>query len=118
MGRYEGPGGDVVLESGYKEIGDLAFWRCHNLISITLPESIRKIGTRAFHDCTSLTSINIPAKATPGSMAFVGTLWLKNLGERAVLKGILMGYYGPGGSIEVPENVKIVDICVLRIGMI
>ena len=41
-------------------IGDIAFSRCTNLTSITIPDSVTSIGDDAFNRCSSLTSINIP----------------------------------------------------------
>ena len=38
-----------------------------------------------------------------------GTPWLKSLGEWVVQRGRLVGYYGPGGNIEIPEQVKIIE---------
>lgn len=61
--------GNVIIPStvNYKSkdlavitIGDRAFWRCSELTSITIPNSVIKIGESAFDDCNSLTSIIIP----------------------------------------------------------
>ncbi len=50
-------------------IGDNAFSKCAELISVTIPYSVTSIGSNAFSGCTSLTSINIPDGVThlPGS---------------------------------------------------
>lgn len=154
LGKYKGPGGDVVIEPGYTEIGkyafslreditsvvipegilkvnENAFWECKNLAKVTIPDGVQRIGPWAFHSCKSLTSVvipksvkvidrsafkncerltdvTLPPKLFPGSWAFDGTPWLKNLGEWAACNGMLMGYFGSGGRIEVPAHVKIV----------
>ena len=64
---------DVVIPSSvnyegihYKviTIGDKAFYGCHNLTSIELPNSVTTIGYMAFYDCLGLTSIELPNSVT------------------------------------------------------
>lgn len=43
-----------------KAIGSSAFASCHELSSVTIPNSITSIGSYAFKDCLSLTAITIP----------------------------------------------------------
>ena len=45
-------------------IGDFAFWRCHGLTSIIIPNSVTSIGHQAFDGCGGLTSITIPNSVT------------------------------------------------------
>ena len=45
-------------------IGELAFYRCSGLTSITIPNSVTSIGFDAFKYCTGLTSITIPFGVT------------------------------------------------------
>jgi hypothetical protein len=42
-------------------IGDYAFYGCHKLITIKLPNSVIEIGECAFYECFALTSITIPS---------------------------------------------------------
>ncbi len=52
-------------------IGNYAFYYCHSLTSINIPNSVTSIGTYAFGVCSSLTSINIPSSVTSiGDYAF------------------------------------------------
>ena len=52
-------------------IGEYAFFNCHGLTSVTIPNSIISIGKRAFDGCTGLTSISIPSSVTSiGERAF------------------------------------------------
>lgn len=54
-------------------IGELAFYNCSSLVSVSLPESLTGIGDWAFGDCTSFTSIDIPGCVTSiGNYAFSG----------------------------------------------
>ena len=63
-----------------KTIGDYAFSRCHELTSITIPNSVTAIGKYAFYGCTGLTSITIPNSVTAiGNGAFSGCTGLTSI---------------------------------------
>ncbi len=52
-------------------IGDIAFYNCDSLTSVTIPEGVTNIGGRAFDGCSSLTSVTIPSSVTSiGNSAF------------------------------------------------
>ncbi len=52
-------------------IGDMAFYQCTGLTSITIPNSVTSIGSSAFSKCYSLNSIDIPNSVTSiGNLAF------------------------------------------------
>lgn len=54
-------------------IDQRAFFKCREVTSLTLPNSIRSIGNNAFEDCP-ITSINLPdSLKTIGKTAFVGS---------------------------------------------
>lgn len=57
--EYKGPGGDVVIPEGVKEIDNQAFTGCEGLASVTIPESVRKIRFYAFGEC-SIQAVTIP----------------------------------------------------------
>ena len=48
------------IPDGVKKIGDMAFYECKKLQSVTIPESVTSIGAEAFAFCSSLRSIIIP----------------------------------------------------------
>ena len=45
-------------------IGNYAFYGCHSLTSLSLPEDITSIGSFAFYGCRSLTSLSLPEGIT------------------------------------------------------
>lgn len=46
------------------KIGEQSFYRCGDLTSIIIPNSVTTIGNSAFSDCRGLTSLNIPTSVT------------------------------------------------------
>ena len=70
----------VVVGSGVKTIGNLAFDACTSLKSVTLPEGLTTISAQAFMYCTALTSVVIPNSVTEiGTYAFNQCNALKTL---------------------------------------
>ncbi len=62
--KYVGPGGDVVISEGVKEIGKDVFYKNDLLTSVIFPESLKIIRSPAFASCGGLTSIEIPRGVT------------------------------------------------------
>ena len=54
---------DSVVFAGNKveEIGAWAFYNCHSLRSLTLPEGVEEVGLAAFYGCTYLNELTIPS---------------------------------------------------------
>jgi hypothetical protein len=151
--EYKGPGGDVVIPEGVKEIGPDVFcgrrlqsvtipksvreissyaFGESSLQSVTIPKSVRSIGMSAFRDCENLTSVtfqdredavgielnifygcpNIANVTIPRCIAgiahvlFEDTLWLKKLGEFAVLDHFLIKYQGRETNVVIPEEIE------------
>ena len=49
----------VVITDGVTSVGNLAFYKYDNILSVTLPGSVKKIGNYAFSDCLSLEMISL-----------------------------------------------------------
>ncbi|MGI5846231.1 MAG: leucine-rich repeat domain-containing protein [Alphaproteobacteria bacterium] len=61
----------VTIPDSVTEIGDHAFYNCHALTSLTVPDSVTEIGDHAFSYCTALTSLTVPDSVTSiGDYAF------------------------------------------------
>ena len=59
---------EVVLPKSLKKIGDYAFYKCYNLVSVNIPVGVTSIGENAFYDCRFLTSIT----TIPNSVTSIG----------------------------------------------
>ncbi|MCQ2069577.1 MAG: leucine-rich repeat protein [archaeon] len=52
----------VFEDEGLDFIGNQAFYKCTELVSIEFPESLQDIAKRAFKGCTSLENVKMPSK--------------------------------------------------------
>ena len=50
-----------AANSQLQTIGDWAFYNCHNLRSLVLPEGVTTVGDAAFYGCNYLTEITLPS---------------------------------------------------------
>ena len=77
---------NTIIPNSVTSIGDVAFYYCSSLTSITIPNSVTSIGDYAFNNCDGLTSITIPNSVT-------------SIGERA--------FWGCSGltSVTIPNSV-------------
>ena len=71
---------EVSLPAGLTHIGDSAFCKCNNIISITLPASLTHIGYDAFWGCVRLSRIAIPV----GSRTHFENLLPEKLHEKLI----------------------------------
>ena len=72
--------GRIIYDRPITYIGGSMFASCHNLTSITIPDSVTEIGESAFYNCTSLISVNIPNSVTKiEAMAFARCASLKRI---------------------------------------
>ncbi len=54
-------------------IGEKAFFNCHDLVSVSIPDGVSSIGDYAFYDCSAINAIRIPSSVTKvGEETFYG----------------------------------------------
>lgn len=58
--EYQDGQGVIRFDKPVTTIGEMAFYECENLVSMTIPESVTQIGKAAFIRCSNLESIDIP----------------------------------------------------------
>ena len=67
----------MTISNNVMSIGDYAFYGCHGLTSVTISNSVINIGCCAFRWCSGLTSVTIPASVT--SIGVNAFCWCKGL---------------------------------------
>ena len=99
----------VVIKDGVTSIGNIAFWGCSGLTSVTIPNSVTSIGESAFYGCSGLTSVTIPNSVTSiGGSAFSGCSGLTSLTIGNSVKSIVeSAFSGCSGltSLSIPNSV-------------
>ncbi len=61
-------------------IADKAFYKCGNLVSVTIGKNVTSIGKKAFYKCTKLTKVTIPGNVSKiGKQAFAACKKLKTI---------------------------------------
>ncbi len=108
--RYRGPGGDVWVPAGVKEIGPKAFAGCRALTRAVLPEGTRRVGDRAFFDCAGLAQVQLPQGLKEiGQYAFGGCVSLFGLEIPRGVKKVGKGAFAGCASLTrlvLPQSVK------------
>ena len=110
--------GDVVIPSTVEHnnvtysvtyIGNLAFYGCSGLTSVTIPNSVTSIRDGAFRVCSGLTSVSIPNSVTfIGAWAFYGCSGLPSVTIPNSVNAIGdLAFYGCSGltSVSIPNSV-------------
>lgn len=98
----------VIIPNGVTRIGDLAFYRCTALASVTIPNSLTSIGYNAF-ESTAITSMTIPNSVTSiGSSAFAYCTALTSItipNGITTLESFIFGGCTILTSITIPDGV-------------
>lgn len=98
----------VVIGDGVTSVGDLAFYHCVNLTTVTLPSTVQSLGVLAFAGCAKLAQINLPAIEEIGRGCFYDCESLVNvilpetlvtIGEQAFFRCKSLG------GITIPASV-------------
>lgn len=76
MPSYIGSAKNIVISEGVTNIGDHAFYKCTNLLSVSIPQTVTRIGERSFGNCNKLGVINLPDGLTS-----IGQSCFENCGE-------------------------------------
>ena len=85
----------ITIPNSVTSIGDYAFLDCWKLTSIEIPDSVTSIGKGAFQSCTSLTRITLPNSLTRiGQHFFRGCYGLTSIGP-----------VGSGADLQIPASV-------------
>ena len=103
----------LIIGDGVTIIGSEAFWKCGNLLSMTIPNSVTRIEGGAFNSCSSLTSVTIPNSVTEIEWdTFYGcrSLTSVTIGNSVTSIGE-MAFYGCTSlrSIEIPNSVTSIE---------
>ena len=88
-------------------IGEMAFYQCGSLTSVTIPESVTSIGYQAFCECGSLPSVTIPGSVTSiGKFAFLSCSSLTTVTIPASVTEIVEGAFEDCSSLTeiIVEN--------------
>ena len=102
----------VTIPEGVNRIGEFAFSSCPILRSVIIPNSVTSIGTSAFHTCTALEGVIIPGSVTSiDDSAFKKCIGLKRVIVKALTPPDIQGetfFNVPATcSFEVPlESVE------------
>ena len=99
-------------EYSVTSIGDLAFYSCSGLTSVTIPASVLSIGRYAFENCSGLTAIYIPYSVTSiGNYAFDGCSSLTSVTIPASVTSIgTCAFQGCSGLTAVTINSNSIEV--------
>lgn len=95
-------------------IGNMAFYECMSLTSVTIPENVTYIGAFAFCRCKNLSSVTIPESVTYiGANSFHNTEWIAERRKEnplVIINDILVeGREYQEDVLIIPDNIKSVS---------
>ena len=99
----------TIIPNSVIGIGDMVFYDCSGLTSVTIPNTVTSIGYEAFRGCSGLTSITIPNSVTSiDGSAFLGCSGLASVTIGNSVTSINnYTFYGCSGltSVTIGNNV-------------
>lgn len=99
----------LQLPKGLTSVGDLAFYGCSNLLTVTLPDSVERVGDFAFMDCTGMKLLDLGSVEHIGEAAFSDCYSLTSLTLPDTLRRIdLKGFYRCESltTLKIPASVE------------
>ena len=90
-------------------IGMYAFAECSSLKSVVMPASLKSVMAYSFRNCTSLENVEFPVSDFSVEYAsFDNAKFINDSTDEFIIvgDGVLIGYIGNGGAVEVPYGVK------------
>ena len=110
--KYCGTEAHVVIPEGVTSIGEWAFAKHSELVSVKIPEGVTSVGKCAFDRCINLTSVEMPGSVTIiGEYAFDKCLSLIDIVIPENVTTIGQSAFCQCESLEklvIPKNVKII----------
>lgn len=110
--EYKGPGGDVVIPDGIREIQNGAFANRSDITSVWFPESLEIIGEYAFLGCNGLTELRLPAQTSSiGRYAFMFCNSLRYAridGENLIIRDYAFRQCDALRQLDLPENISVI----------
>ncbi len=97
---------EITIPEGVTSIGEYAFYGCHNLKRVFLPQSLLTLGRGAFADCPALIDINIADThvATIPEDCLAGAVSLRLLEAPSIQKVETRAFANSGiESLELPQ---------------
>lgn len=104
----------LVLPEGLTSVGDLAFYQCTKLETVSLPSSVQSVGNYAFMDCSGMKVLNLGSGLTSvGDSAFANCYELRSLSLPSSLNYIGMkAFYRCESitSVVIPAGVTHIGV--------
>ena len=108
----------VTIPNSVTKIGDQAFYGCIGLMAVTISNSVTIIECQAFYGCSGLMELTIPNSVISiGLEAFVDTGWFNSQPDGILyLDSWCLGYKGaqPAGTLIIEDGTK--GICAGAFG--